>query len=123
MGGFTGSAGDSLSYHNMMAFSTEDVDNDLHERHCAAENKVRGVLILLCSRWTEIFFVKSREYNSTCNSPIAFNSSTKIKNYTTARKDSFAFSAGNYSSLGSALSAWYSSGVQKHVGSIMDSAC
>ncbi|GFO14788.1 angiopoietin-related protein 1 [Plakobranchus ocellatus] len=39
VGEFTGSAGDSMSYHNMMAFSTEDVDNDLHERHCAAENK------------------------------------------------------------------------------------
>ena len=37
--GYTGDAGDSLSYHDNMAFSTEDVDNDLHTRHCAAENQ------------------------------------------------------------------------------------
>ncbi|KAK7116538.1 hypothetical protein V1264_002202 [Littorina saxatilis] len=39
VGGYTGDAGDSLSYHDNMAFSTEDVDNDLHTRHCAAENQ------------------------------------------------------------------------------------
>ncbi|BFY98996.1 hypothetical protein BsWGS_02036 [Bradybaena similaris] len=39
VGEFTGNAGDSFAYHNEMAFSTEDMDNDLHERHCAAENK------------------------------------------------------------------------------------
>ncbi|KAI8789898.1 BgiBsFReDn11 [Biomphalaria glabrata] len=39
VGEYTGDAGDSLVYHDKMAFSTEDVDNDLHERHCAAENK------------------------------------------------------------------------------------
>ena len=37
--GYRGDAGDSMSYHDNMAFSTEDVDNDLHTRHCAAENK------------------------------------------------------------------------------------
>ncbi|KAK7496838.1 hypothetical protein BaRGS_00011818 [Batillaria attramentaria] len=37
--GYTGDAGDSLSLHDNMAFSTEDVDNDLHTRHCAAENQ------------------------------------------------------------------------------------
>lgn len=41
VGEFTGNAGDSFAYHNKMAFSTEDMDNDLHERHCAAENKVK----------------------------------------------------------------------------------
>ncbi|ESO94572.1 hypothetical protein LOTGIDRAFT_118333, partial [Lottia gigantea] len=39
VGGYHGDAGDSLSYHDKMAFSTEDVDNDRHTRHCAAENK------------------------------------------------------------------------------------
>ncbi|CAL1540611.1 unnamed protein product [Lymnaea stagnalis] len=39
VGEYTGDAGDSLIYHDKMAFSTEDMDNDLHERHCAAENK------------------------------------------------------------------------------------
>ncbi|XP_046574352.1 angiopoietin-related protein 7-like [Haliotis rubra] len=37
--GYRGDAGDSLNLHDNMAFSTEDVDNDLHARHCAAENK------------------------------------------------------------------------------------
>lgn len=41
IGEYSGNAGDSFVYHNKMAFSTEDMDNDLHERHCAAENKVQ----------------------------------------------------------------------------------
>ncbi|XP_029658375.1 angiopoietin-related protein 7 [Octopus sinensis] len=36
---YQGDAGDSLSYHNGMAFSTKDADNDLHREHCAAEMK------------------------------------------------------------------------------------
>lgn len=39
VGGYTGNAGDSLSFHDGMKFSTEDMDNDLNVRHCAAENK------------------------------------------------------------------------------------
>ncbi|KAK6179936.1 hypothetical protein SNE40_012183 [Patella caerulea] len=39
IGGYYGDAGDSFSYHDNMVFSTEDVDNDLHTRNCAAENK------------------------------------------------------------------------------------
>ena len=39
VGTFSGNAGDSLSYHDKMAFSTEDMDNDLFLRNCAAENK------------------------------------------------------------------------------------
>ena len=31
--------GDSLSYHDTMAFSTEDNDNDMFRRNCAEENK------------------------------------------------------------------------------------
>ena len=31
-------AGDSLSYHDDMAFSTADMDNDLHMSNCAEEN-------------------------------------------------------------------------------------
>ncbi|XP_074649845.1 angiopoietin-1-like [Tubulanus polymorphus] len=37
--GYQGNAGDSLSYHDNMAFSAEDVDNDLHARNCATDNK------------------------------------------------------------------------------------
>lgn len=39
IGGYSGTAGDSLNFHNDMKFSTEDLDNDLHMRNCAAENK------------------------------------------------------------------------------------
>jgi len=34
----TSAAGDSLSYHDEMAFSTADRDNDLHMSNCAEEN-------------------------------------------------------------------------------------
>ncbi|KAH3837276.1 hypothetical protein DPMN_110661 [Dreissena polymorpha] len=36
--GYHGNAGDSLSYHDGMKFSTKDLDNDIHHRNCAAEN-------------------------------------------------------------------------------------
>ncbi|XP_071142730.1 fibrinogen-like protein A [Mytilus edulis] len=35
IGGYSGDAGDSLSYHNGMNFSTADRDNDLHSSNCA----------------------------------------------------------------------------------------
>ncbi|XP_060078429.1 fibrinogen-like protein 1 [Ylistrum balloti] len=39
VGDYRGNAGDSLSYHNGMKFSTEDVDNDLNMRKCAVDCK------------------------------------------------------------------------------------
>uniref|UniRef100_H2Z183 Fibrinogen C-terminal domain-containing protein n=1 Tax=Ciona savignyi TaxID=51511 RepID=H2Z183_CIOSA len=33
--GYSGNAGDSLSYHNGHPFSTKDVDNDSHDSNCA----------------------------------------------------------------------------------------
>ena len=35
IGSYTGTAGDSLSFSNMMKFSTKDRDNDIHHNNCA----------------------------------------------------------------------------------------
>ncbi|XP_064100839.1 angiopoietin-related protein 7-like [Macrobrachium nipponense] len=35
VGGYSGDGGDSLAYHNNMAFTTIDHDNDLHDGNCA----------------------------------------------------------------------------------------
>ncbi|CAH3040171.1 unnamed protein product [Pocillopora meandrina] len=37
LGIYTGTAGDSLSYHRNMAFSTKDRDNDDYSSNCAAK--------------------------------------------------------------------------------------
>lgn len=71
VGEFTGNAGDSFAYHNKMAFSTEDMDNDLHERHCAAENKVKHtrnlVEMVICPR--EVLVVHSARLRH-CRPPV-----------------------------------------------------
>ena len=37
VGSYSGTAGDSLAYHNKMAFSTKDRDNNINSRNCAVE--------------------------------------------------------------------------------------
>nr|XP_039252673.1 ficolin-1-like [Styela clava] len=39
VGGYYGTAGDSLSYHNGLKFSTPDQDNDIHSSNCAAGHR------------------------------------------------------------------------------------
>eukprot|EP00105_Crassostrea_gigas_P000181 XP_011411900.1 PREDICTED: microfibril-associated glycoprotein 4-like [Crassostrea gigas] len=39
VGGYSGTAGDSLAYHNSMKFSTRDQDNDLWNKHCSVVNQ------------------------------------------------------------------------------------
>ena len=48
--GYSGTAGDSLNYHNIMSFSTKDKDHDIHQDRNCAQNARGGWWFNRCYR-------------------------------------------------------------------------